>query len=204
MTRQRFAYTVGLWCILLTLLMPATQCAKEYSYEGGPMVDTATNGDTTTGNGDTTSTSSLHLPTCPSCNNITELQPNTWMFTVNGTVVCGNVTRAIKSAEGTAMTFFGPSACSGDTGLIITAYFTPPGLLASTTNLLAHHAALEYYDNVTPSDIAAAFFTAQFSVVMERYSHQSGAATGTFSGQAHTANGEPVTITAGKFNIMIE
>lgn len=123
------------------------------------------------------------------------------MFTVNGTVVCGNVTGAVKSAEGTAMTFFGPSACSQDTGLIITAYFIPPGLSANTANRLAHRAALEYYDKVTPSSIAAALFIPQFSLVIERYTQQTGEATGSFSGQALTAAGEPVKITAGKFNI---
>lgn len=123
------------------------------------------------------------------------------MFAVNGTVVCGKVTRAIKNIENTAMTFFGPSACSADTGLIITAYFITPGLSASTTKQLAHRVSLEYYDNVTPSPIADAPFTTPFSLVIEQYNQQTGEATGTFSGEARTAIGEPVSIKVGKFNI---
>jgi len=205
MTKQRFSHTVGLLCILLVLLMQATHCSKEYSYEGGPpVIDTTSNGDTTAGNGDTTSAPTLHLPACSSCINAIEVKPNTWMFTVNGTVACGKVTRAIKNAGGTVMTFFGPSACSQDTGLIIVAYFTPPGLLMNSANQSANRAALEYYDKVTPSSIVAALPTNQFSLFIERYTQQTGEATGTFSGKAYTANGESITITAGKFNITFD
>ena len=123
------------------------------------------------------------------------------MFIVNGTVVCGSVTGAVKTIEGTAMTFFGPSACSKDTGLIITAYFPTPSLLANSTKQAADRIAFEYYDNVTPSQITAALFTSTFSLVIDQYTQQTGIATGTFSGQARTSNGKSVTITSGKFNI---
>ena len=201
MTRRHFTHIISIMSILLLLLTQATHCSKDYSYEGGPENDTLPNRDTTAGIVDTIHSATLLLPTCTFCTKVEELKPNTWMFTLNGTVICGQVTNAVKSVEGTALTFFGPSACSKDTGLIITAYFDLPGLSISAVNQYAQRAAFEYYDNITPSKIAETLFTEPFTLLIARYNQQSGEATGTFKGEAHTAKGELINITEGRFNI---
>ncbi len=47
------------------------------------------------------------------------------------------------------MTFFGPSLCSIDSDLIITASFDERALTRDQTSITANYTALEYYDNTT-------------------------------------------------------
>lgn len=197
MTRQHYSHTVGMLCLVFLLLLSATNCSKDFSFEGGPLSDT-------TSIVDTSSDLDFFIPSCPSCSNANEVKVNSWKFSLNGTVICGVVTRAIKNAAGTALTFFGPSQCSQDTGVVITAYFTAPGLTENKTPFRAERVGLEYYDKVTPSSIVLALLTTQFSLIIQTYNQQSGEATGIFEGEALTSNGKTIKVTSGKFNIKIE
>src|SRR5947209_7622391 len=106
--------------VLLVFVFLFTGCLKEeYSYEGGTVPPV----DTTTTNVDTTLpvASVVHCSLCKPNDPVRSMQ---WHFMYEGvSALCGPVTKAVLSPEKNAMTFFGPSACTIDTGLIMTAFF---------------------------------------------------------------------------------
>ena len=198
---SRGMLTIILLGAVLYLAGFAVGCAKEYSYEGGPPPDTAAVPDPI-GLPDTTGT--LPPPPVAGCNScaITDTSSaSKWRFEVDGRQVCGFVTRAVLSPDADAMTFFGPSSCSRDSGLIITAYFQNQSLKEDQTNLTATQAELEYYDNTTLTDFLQSRSTHPFTVTIYQYSSQTGQATGHFSGRVVDKAGNPVEVTSGSFII---
>src|SRR5258706_3842643 len=144
---QKLPYIICFISVLYILAFTGG-CKKEYSYEGGPIQGPIQFPDSTV-TGDSTiiedSTSIITFPKCSGCN--TEaLSTLTWSFKVGSSLLCGNVTRGVVSPDGGGMTFFGPSSCSRDSGLIITAFFNDQTLRKDQSNITASRASLEYYD----------------------------------------------------------
>jgi hypothetical protein len=100
----------------VALVFKSTGCAKEYSFEG-MAVDSAlvTVPDTIV--------SAPFIPSCVACQSINMLPDSTWIFQVDGSVLCGTAEKALIAIERTAFTFFGPSSCSPDSGFIISVFF---------------------------------------------------------------------------------
>ncbi len=168
-------------------------CAKEYSIEGvvppGPT--------------DTVPIPPIkeEFPVCPAClDNTIDLWE--WSFKSGNSTLCGVADTAIMAPQRTAFTFFGPSSCSGDTGMVISVYLNEK-LDKDITNLADNKSAFYYYDRVTPSYIFMSQSSALFTVTITSYVHQTRIATGTFQGHVVRANGTGTSITTGKFKVKL-
>ncbi|HLG41207.1 MAG TPA: hypothetical protein VI461_16115, partial [Chitinophagaceae bacterium] len=176
--RPRFYKILSLTAIIVAtmpLLFSHTGCAKEYSFEGadtlhhvGPPIPIAVQDE---------------LPQCAACDSYADpVSPGQWSLKAMQSQACGTVDTAIINLERTYFTFFGPSACSRDTGMVITVYLENDSLNRSRTNVIVNRVAFYYYDRVTPSYIYITTPNTAFSVLIENYDHQSRIATGRFGG----------------------
>jgi hypothetical protein len=183
-------------CILFLLTLLMNGCDKEYSYEGGEInvrVDTVRG--PVVINAD---------PVCPSCVSNTSVDLSEWSFKCGNWLLCGEADTAIISPERTAFTFFGPSACSADTGMIISVYLEPAQRLdRDRNNITTNRNAFYCYDNVTPSYIFSSQSNVPFQVTIESYVHVTRIATGTFQGNVKLANGGSANISSGKFKLKL-
>ena len=193
MILQRSFHIVLSFCILGVLAIGAG-CEKDYSYEGGPVQVDSIIAPGTPGD------SAMPFPSCAACN-LNNTQSMTWSFKVGNSSLCGEVTNAVLSPDRDALTFFGPSFCSADSGLIITAYFDNQLLNADKHNIVASRAILQYYDNIGPSNVLVSKAPDVFNLTIERFTHQTGIATGSFGGFVRMENGAAVKVDTGKFNI---
>lgn len=177
--------------LLFSLCATLVQCRREYSYEAQPpaaIVQT-----------DTTPAKPF-LPPCQRCNAAAALPDSSWRFTVQGASLCGRADKAVINRERTAFTFFGPSACSTDSGFVVTVYLNAP-LDADKANVPAGYVSVYYYDRIKPSYVMVSRPAAGFSLTIDRYNHQTGEAEGRFHGPCFTEGGEAKQIEAGRFRI---
>ena len=187
--------------LLFFQLMSYESCIKEYSYEGGPTdtLDTIPVIDTLL-NDTTTSSPPIVFQHCDACNGQSGYTLGTWNFKYDTSIFCGNITRAIINVDKNAFTFFGPSACSLDTGLIMTVYLDAP-LDGDATNVTALHTYFQYYNNKGIQDIFDSFESAPFVLTIEKYTQSTGIATGHFTGLVKTDRNTTDKIQEGKFMI---
>jgi hypothetical protein len=184
-----------LGCLFTVLSLPG--CTKEYSYEGGPLPDTIPVIDTIP-------TSVLHFARCSACDEVGEPVLSSWNFTYGTSLLCGSVTRAIIAPERNAFTFFGPSACSTDTGLVMTVFLGTELLNGDKSNLTTNQVVFEYYDNTTLIDIFMTDHLGPFSLTIDTYTSATGIAKGTFRGFVPDKNGQVAEITNGKFQVKFD
>jgi hypothetical protein len=163
-------------------------CAKEYSYERTPVAV------------DTISTVNPYI--CPYCIGKDAQILARWSFHIENVLFCGAVDTARVNAERTAFTFFGPSNCSADTGIIISVYLNGNILNKDLFNISTQSGAFYYYDNIGHTTI---FISRQydFTVNVESYIHQTHIITGTFSGTVYRGNGGTSYVSSGKFKVRI-
>lgn len=174
-------------------------CAKEYSYEGGPgpdsippVIDTLPPIDDTT--------TSFNLPVCDACKITADTSAYTWNFVYGSNKLCGTITDAVITQDRHAFTFFGPSACSLDTGIVFTVYLKAGDTLnVNRTNVFTNDVFFEYYDNVSGVDIFFSDRTYRMSLTITNYDDATGIATGTFSGAATNKLGATAIIDSGNF-----
>lgn len=188
---------------LLTALAFHTGCKKEYSYEGSTPTDTTVIPDLTN-NFDSAQNNAFFFPQCPSCKSTNTVADFQWAFTINGSYLCGIITRGILSAAGDAMTFFGPSTCSEDTGIVITAFFSTQPLNSDKRSLVADRAAFQYYDNTSQSDILHSKQPNPFVLTITDYNRSTGMATGTFNGSVLAKNGDIIKVEKGSFKVRFD
>ncbi len=172
-------------------------CAKEYSNEGGPEQDSTMPGDIIVRQ----DSASITLSDCKGCNSTDTSSGFRWSFKAGITFLCGTVTKAVLSPDSNGMTFFGPSACSLHSGLIITAFFSNQTLNKDQSGIAADRASLEYYDNTTNSDVLQSKQPNIFSLTIDSYIRQTGISTGTFSGSVLYKNGKIIKVDSGRFRI---
>lgn len=86
---------------------------------------------------------------CSLCN-AAGLPDSSWRFTIDSTIYYGRVEKTVVLLGRRSFTFFGPSACSADSGFVATIYLNDDTLNRDKTNLLARMTCY-YYDKVTPS-----------------------------------------------------
>ena len=185
---------------LLFMLIFIPGCAKEYSYERGPAPDT-TGLPIPEPDPDTITPPVIGFPSCVSCDASIPLDPEKWQFRNEGAFICGNVTRAVIAPDRIAFTFWGPSACSADSGLIVTVIMGT-ALKEDIKDLYAQQVSVLYYDNITPSDIFKAPSSGTFSLHIDQYNHADASATGTFSGPVFAMDGRQTLVEEGKFRIV--
>lgn len=193
-------YFLVLAFMLLTILLQNTGCYKEYSIEGidttGLVRDTASPGPVGTVKA---------FPDCSLCNPASDISIGHWSFKTGNSFLCGGATNPgfIGGNSKKDFTVFGPSACSADTGLVLSVYLDVP-LDQDRSNLSTNRTAFYYYDNNAPKDILISLPTAPFVIKVQNFVYNTGVVTGSFSGTVYNVNGDAVTITDGKFKVKLK
>jgi hypothetical protein len=190
---------------LPVLLLQNTGCIKEYSFEGASQDivprDTIPADTTRTDTLDTiVPPPAIIFPQCDFCKESNQVDLGHWSFKVGDTYLCGTFSDAgfFSGQSKMNFTFFGPSACSEDTGIVVSVYLTVP-LDRDRYGLTTDETAFYYYDHNSPNDILDSRHTATFTVVVQSFINATGIVTGTFSGDVYTVNGDIVHITDGQF-----
>jgi hypothetical protein len=169
-----------------------TGCQKDYSYEGSPAPVA-----------DTLPITQIDFPSCTSCLNNDSLALWSWKFKLNNASLCGQADTAIINIERSSFTFFGPSTCSVDSGLVITVYLNPWVLDSDRSNINAGMVAFYYYDHIGSSYILMSQPNTAFTLTIENYDNQTGLTVGKFSGYAYLANGNIATVSDGRFKVKL-
>ena len=186
--------------ILPIFLLQNTGCYKDYSIEGI---------DTTRMARDTASSGPVGIikafPDCALCNPESDISIGHWNFKTGNSFLCGGVTNSgfIGGYSKKDFTVFGPSACSVDTGLVISAYLDVP-LDQDRYNLSTFQTAFYYYDNHAPKDILISLPTEPFVITVQSFTYATGIAIGSFSGTVFKANGDTAIVTDGKFKVQLK
>src|SRR6476646_7733927 len=188
-------YALFLFFLLTILLLQNTRCAKEYSFEGAK-TDTLS---TVTGDTVTSQTPTPYLQ-CSLCNPSDPIVLGHWSFKTGNEYQCGTFTNSgfFNGQSKTDFTFFGPSACSVDTGIVVSVYL-PVALDRDQYNLTTQQTAFYYYDHNAPADIFQSRHTAVFSVTVQSFIDATRIVTGTFGGTVFAANGDTAQISEGQF-----
>ena len=200
MNTKKPYYFLILFFILPLFLVQNTGCYKEYSFEG---VDTPRN------QKDTVSPAPVAIvrefPECSFCSSESNLSVGQWSFSAGNSFLCGRTTNSGFFSGYTKMdfTFFGPSACSVDTGLVVSAYLSV-ALDQDMFNVTSFSAAFYYYDHHAPKDIFISLPPEPFSVTVDSFIYETGIATGSFKGTVYKANGDTATITDGRFKVKLK
>ena len=175
-------------------------CSKEYSYEGGPLPDTSNNGLKP----DTTQKDSFQFVPCNICvADSFGKAVDTWRIQLPQSKACGNFTRTVITPTRDAFTFFGPSACSADSGIILNSFWSPLVFDRDLKNVSTQRTAFYYYDRIGNTYVLERKTGQVMTIVIEEYSHSTGIAKGYSFGEAQTANGKLVRVSDIRFVIKI-
>jgi len=200
MNTKRPYYFFLFFFILPLLLVQNTGCYKDYSFEG---IDSARV------QKDSVNPAPVAIvrefPECSYCSSENTLSVGQWSFNAGNSYLCGSTTNSGFFSGYTKMdfTFFGPSACSVDTGLVVSAYMAVP-LDQDLFNITSSSAAFYYYDHHAPKDIFIGLPPEPFSVTVDSYIYQTGIVTGSFKGTVYKANGDTALITGGRFKVKLK
>ena len=194
-------YIICLIFILYLMLPGMYGCVKEYSYEAGPINNTIPVIDTIPI--EDTIRPLISFPFCAGCSNTGDFILSTWSYKYAGSILCGSVTNAVITPERNGFTFFGPSACSADTGLVMTVFLDAEALDRDQSNITTNLVTFQYYDNTTLSDIFNSGLRS-VSFTIDTYIHATGIAKGRFTGNVRTKDSTAVPIIDGKFAIQFK
>lgn len=197
MTNKKQYYFFVLFLGLQIVLLQTTGCKKEYSCEGGCKV--VIQRDSVIG----PPVISPTFPGCSSCKAADELVLSKWNFKTGNTFVCGSVDNAGFIGEGKAFTFFGPSACSIDSGVVFTVYL-PAILDHDVYNETINNVAFYYYDHHATKDIFISMSPKPFTVNIQSFISSTRIMSGSFSGTVFKPNGDTAVISDGKFKIKLK
>jgi hypothetical protein len=191
---------------LLLLMSPVlflqnTGCQKEYSFEGagstGYIQDTlGAMGGPVAG----------EFTKCNLCDPSAELAIGEWSFRTGNSFLCGGVTNSgfFNGYSRKDITFFGPSACSVDTGIVLSIYNLASPLNGNQSNISCDQVTFYYYDHNASKDILSSSLDKPFTATIITYVNSTQIATGTFSGTVLKANGDTAIIKDGKFKVLIK
>jgi hypothetical protein len=179
-------FCVGLWALCLA------GCTKEYSYEGGsiPVIPVISD-----------SVTKILVPSCQRCDSLLATAAFYWYFEIGTSRLCGVATKGIMTTSRTGFTFFGPSACSADSGLIVEAFFEPNDFTADRQNLATNSAGFFYYDNLTNGFAMRSQQPYRINVFFKQYNHATRVGNGSFSGFAFNTKGDSALIRNGVFRV---
>ena len=102
----------------IAVLFYNSGCIKEYSYERQntvPLIQDSTPALPTP-------SPAPDFPICAACAGKDNYEESRWSFKAGNSFLCGIIDTAIVNIERNAFTFFGPSACSTDTNMVISVY----------------------------------------------------------------------------------
>lgn len=141
--------------------------------------------------------------TCSFCKASDDLLLSKWNFKTGNNFVCGSVTNAGIIGGGQGFTFFGPSACSIDTGVVVSVYFIPV-FDHDMYDVTFNEVAFYYYDHNASKDIFISLHEKPFSLTIQSFISSTRIMTGTFSGIVFKPNGDTAVISDGKFKIKLK
>jgi hypothetical protein len=192
--QKQYYFFIFFFCLLALL---QTACKKEYSCEGCRTIaivhDTVAIVPPVIIN---------KFPQCSLCKASDDLQFGKWNFKTGNSFLCGSVDGSGFIAAKTAFTFFGPSACSIDTGIVVTIYLPEP-LDQDKYDIPIEHVAFYYYDHNAPKDIFISLHTAPFTATIQSFIYSTGIATGTFSGTVYKPNGDTAFVSDGRYKVKV-
>lgn len=175
-------------------------CTKEYSREGldttTPVIDTVPPQQPPPP--DTTSS----ITFCTACAGRDKFEENWWSFKAGNSFYCGMMDTAIVTPERNGFTFFGPSACSSDTSMVITVYPENYILNKDQQGLQIQKVSLRFTKFGAPKYLLATEPGTPFSLTIDSYDHQSKMTIGTFSGYAYQPDGTTLLV-SGKFKVKL-
>lgn len=179
----------------LTLLLFVPGCSRDYSFEGrdtlvlvAPPVPAP----------DSIRLDSLPVSgSCAGCSN--SLIEGKCSLKVNGQLFCGIIDTAILSLARNTFTFYGPSLCSADSGLIITCFLSPDALNRNVREYTIEKSTLYYYDKVSGLYMVQSQQGKPFRVTVLKYDHDTKLAEGTFGGTVVMRDGKEVPVTEGRW-----
>lgn len=179
------------------VLLFALGCTREYSYEaeqaGSPLLDSVP----------VVATDTLALlSSCSLCTGV--VPPGSWSLQIDNDIFCRKIDTAIVNKDRTAFTFFGPSRCSADSGLIISVYLDEPGLVRSRQQLSTGKVAFYYYDNVVGGYAQLSKTGKPFQLTISNYDHQTKTAVGNFSGYIYGRDGRESEVKGGSFQTVLK
>lgn len=198
MLLQKLFYISCFFSVVI-LFSITSGCIKEYSYEGETR-DSTRNIDSVPTPDTIDNTTTIIFP-CSACKPASALNLQEWSFKVGNTYTCGKTTGAVLSPDGDAMTFFGPTFCTEDTGIVVTAFFGELSLKRDQSNITASRSSIEYYEKSTPGNVMESSNRFGFYVTITKYEQQSKLAEGTFKGVVLAKDGSQINIEDGKFKI---
>jgi hypothetical protein len=179
--------------LLFSFIPFFTSCEKEYSYEGGPTPIVL----------NPPGSSTPAAWSCPACKDKDVYEELKWSFFNNTSFYCGIIDTAIATPERNGFTFFGPSSCSADSGMVITVYLQPVVLNRDLYNITTAKVGFYYYDNAGQTHPFITRTDFPFSLTIESYIHQAKLMTGRFGGTVFRPNGEATILSSGKFKVRI-
>ena len=183
------------------LLLQDSGCAKEYSYEGGdslgyhPILDSFPSGGPPG-----------EFPNCAFCHPTDQTTLGSWNFIAGNSYLCGTTTNSgfMGGYTRTQFTFFGPSACSVDTGIVVSAEL-PVALDRDRHNIVTNLTAFYYYDHKSPYDIFDSYIErAAFTVTVQSYTYSTGVTIGSFYGTVFKANGDTAYVASGRYKVLVK
>ena len=191
------------YLFVLIILLPVfwfhqTGCAKEYSFEGADTIPTFDSIVITP-----PPAVNNHLSPCIFCKPTDEVAEGTWNFKTGNTYMCGNIADAGFIGTNRTFTFFGPSACSNDTGLVMTVYLSIP-FDEDKFNIKASHVAFYYYDHFSTQHLFISRQSPPFTLTIESYYAATRLATGTFKGVVYMPNNDTAFISEGRFKVRLK
>jgi hypothetical protein len=179
--------------ISLSLIVLLFGCKKEYSCEGCDTIVIA----------DTNTTNNVPQPyICPGCIAADDFIENKWSLSNGGNFYCGTIDTAIAAPARNGFTFFGPSLCSIDSGLVLTISTEPTILNQDVFNSITTRVGMYYYDNVAQTYPFITQSGFHFSVTINSYIHQTKMMIGTFSGIVVKPTGGQTSV-QGKFKVKV-
>ena len=187
------------YCLAFCGWFGLSGCAKEYSYERQP-VSLSPAPDSAV-----PAARLFRLGPCTSCNsNYGNTTPNSWSLQLEGSAVCGPFTRTVINPERNFFTFFGPTACTPDSGVIVEAAWSPLVFDRDLYQVSTQRAQFYYYDTISNAYVLLSRTSRlPFSLVIERYNRQTGEAKGYCSGFLFSGKGDTVEIKDFRFSILI-
>lgn len=184
-----------LFISFITVILLAA-CARENSFEGNaipPRPDTTQGGGG--GGGGTTPPPGI----CKLCVGNDIQAENKWSLHAGSILYCGKIDTVIVLGDRAVFTFFGPSSCSTDSGMVVTVYMDGLRLDHDITSSTVNRVSFFYYDHVAPSYMLQSQANIPFSLTIDEYNHTTRMMRGTFRGVAFTTGGISVPVTDGKF-----
>lgn len=183
----------------IAVLFYNSGCIKEYSYERqniAPPVQDSTPALPTP-------LPAPDFPLCAACEGKDNYEESRWSFKAGDSFLCGIIDTAIVGPDRNVFTFFGPSACSTDTNMVISVFLESQKLDRSQQNMVIPKVIFYVAKAGAPQYLLVTRPGTPFTVILNSYDHQTKMTTGTFSGYVFKANGTTTLIHSTKFKLRL-